>query len=184
MATFYVIEVRDHLTRFYNLPPMLPACSEEEVEWIRESGYDLSRGQQAMKWVVENRPDYEHANAYRRFLIKWPLILEIRQTILDHKYEGALIRLDTLATIDPDDPSAHYHLGVVFRYVYRFSDSESSLRKCLSLYPELAIAHRALGYTLAYLDRKPEALAELELAQRELPQDPDIARAIEEIRSS
>ncbi len=182
MSRFYVIEVKDHLTRFYNLPPMLPARTEDEVEHIREHGYDLSRGKEAMKWVVDNRPDYEFAGAYRRFLIKWPLILEVRETILDHDYDAALIRLDTLVTIDELDPSAHYHLGVVFRYVYRFPDSEVSLRTCLKLYPELAIAHRALGFTLAYLDRKEEAINELEIARAERPDDAEILRALDEIR--
>lgn len=184
MQRFYIVEVRDHLTKFYNLPPLLPAKTEEEVAEIREHGYDLGRGREAMKWVVENRPDFEHVRDYRRFLIKWPLILEVRETITSHDYGAALMRLDALVTIDPDDPSAHYHLGVVFRYVYKFPQSERHLRNCLKLYPELAIAHRALGYTLAYMDRKEEALTELECAAQQLPGDSEIERAIAEIRQA
>ncbi|MBI5058682.1 hypothetical protein HZB60_02735 [candidate division KSB1 bacterium] len=184
MSRFFVIEVRDHLTRFYNLPAELPARNEEEIAYIREHGYDLTRGRAAMQWVVEHRPDYEHAGAYRRFLIKWPLILEARETILDHDYPAALIRLDALVTIDPDDPSGHYHLGVVFRYVNRFRESETSLRRCLDLYPDLAIAHRALGFTLAYLERKMEAICELEIARAGLPDDADVLRALNEIKEA
>jgi tetratricopeptide (TPR) repeat protein len=184
MQRFFVIEVRDHLTRFYNLPPLLPATSAEEVVAIREHGYDLSRGLTAMQWVLEHRPDFEHARDYRRFLIKWPLILEVRETITEHDFSGALMRLDALVTIDPDDPSAHYHLGVVYRYIYNFPRSELSLRNCLKLYPELAIAHRALGYTLAFMERKAEALAELEIAAQELRGDPELERALLEIKQA
>lgn len=184
MQRFFVIEVHDHLTRFYNLPPVLPATTAEDVAEIREHGYDLTRGRAAMQWVIEHRPDFEHAAAYRRFLLKWPMILEVRESIAGHDFSSAILRLDALVTIDPEDPSAHYHLGVVYRCIYKFPKSEKSLRTCLTLYPELAIAHRALGFTLAYMDRKHEALTELELAARDLPDDPDIARALKEIRAS
>ena len=179
----FIIIVRDYLPRFYNLPAELPARSEGEVEEILANGYDLTRGTEAMKWVIENRPDFPHVPAYRRFMIKWPVILEVKQSMRDSDWNAALIRLDTQITIDEDDPSAYYHLGLVYRYTYRFPDSEQSLRKCLDLFPDLAIGHRALGFTLAYLDRWDEAIAELETARRDLPDDPEILRALTEIRS-
>lgn len=182
MQQFFIIVVRDYLPRFYNLPPELPARSEEEVEEILTSGYDLSRGTEAMKWVIENRPDFQHVRAYRRFMVKWPLILEVKQTMRDSDWDSALIRLDAQVTIDELDPSAYYHFGLVYRYTYRFADSEKNLRRCLDLFPDLAIGHRALGFTLAYLDRKEEAISELETALKDLPEDPEIVRALKEIR--
>lgn len=181
---FFILEVRDHLTRFYNLPPQLPARSQDEVDAILQNGYDLTRGLEAMRWVVQNRPEFEFASAYRKFLIKWPLILETADVLRKQQYESAEMRLDTLITIDPDDPSGYYHLGLVYRYLCRFMDSEQALRRCLELYPELAIGHRALGFTLAYLDKKHEAIRELEIAQQDLPDDPDILRALREIRAN
>jgi len=180
---FYVVEVRDHLTRFYNLPCELPARDEDEVVRIQEEGYDLEAGLAAMQWVIENRPDYEHVAAYRRFLLKWPIMNDTRAAITTHEFETALICLDALVTLDDEDPSAHYHLGLVYRYIHKYLLSESSLRTCLGLYPELAIGHRALGFTLAYLDRKEEAIAELKKALIGLPDDPDTLRALREIRA-
>jgi tetratricopeptide (TPR) repeat protein len=178
----YVIVVRDFLPRFYNLPPELPALTADDVQAILANGYDLSRGTEAMKWVVEHRPDFPHVAAYRRFLIKWPLILEVKQTMRESDWGAALIRLDAQITIDDQDPSAYYHLGLVYRYTYHFAQSEQSLRQCLDLYPELAIGHRALGFTLAYLERTQEAISELNMALQDLPDDPEILRALKEIR--
>jgi tetratricopeptide (TPR) repeat protein len=182
-SPFYVVEVRDHLTKFYNLPSELPVRSREEADRVREGGYNIKRGLEAMMWVVENRPEYEHTAAYRRFLLKWPIIIETKDAIARYQFNDALIRLDAMVTMDEADPSAHYHLGLVYRYVYEFPQSESSLRRCLDLYPELAIGHRALGFTLAYLKRTEEAVAELELALERLPDDPETLRALHEIRA-
>ena len=179
----FILVVRDYLPRFYNLPPELPARSQDEVEEILANGYDLTRGTEAMKWVIENRPDFHHVPAYRRFIIKWPMILEVKQTMRESDWNSALIRLDTLVTIDENDPSTYYHFGLVYRYTYRFSDSEQYLRRCLDLYPELPIGHRALGFTLAYLDRKEEAITELETALKDLPDDDEIRRALQEIKT-
>jgi tetratricopeptide (TPR) repeat protein len=179
----FIIVVRDFLPRFYNLPAELPARSQDEVDEILANGYDLTRGAEAMRWVIENRPEFQHVPAYRRFVVKWPVILEVKQTMRDSDWDSALIRLDAQITMDDHDPSAFYHAGLVYRYLYRFTDSEKSLRRCLNLYPELAIGHRALGFTLAYLDRKEEAIVELETAQKELSDDPEILRALKEIRS-
>jgi tetratricopeptide (TPR) repeat protein len=73
-------------------------------------------------------------------------------------------------------------MGIVYRYLHEFLQSENSLRRCLELYPDLAIGHRALGFTLAYLDRTDEAIAELELALKSLPDDPDTLNALRQIR--
>lgn len=183
LPAFFVVQVRDHLTRFYHLPTELPARSEDEVESILANGYDLSEGRAAMRWVIEHRPEYEHASAYRRFLLKWDIYQDAKRAIAVSQYETALMSLDTILMMDDEDPSAHYHEGVVYRYLYRFPDSEQSLRRCLGLYPECAIGHRALGFTLAYLDRKDEAIAELETALIGLPGDPDTLRALAEIRA-
>jgi tetratricopeptide (TPR) repeat protein len=179
----FILVVRDYLPRFYNLPPELPARSQDEVEEILANGYDLTRGTEAMKWVIQHRPDFPHVPAYRRFIIKWPMILEVKQEMRESDWDSALIRLDTLATIDDHDPSTFYHFGLVYRYTYRFSDSEQYLRRCLDLFPDLAIGHRALGFTLAYLDRKEEAIAELQTALKDLPDDDEIARALKEIKA-
>lgn len=180
---FFIVQVRDHLTRFYNLPPELPALTEDDVETILNNGYDLSGGRDAMRWVLANRPDYEHAHAYRLFLLKWDLYQDAKRAISIQEYNDALLSLDTIITMDEHDPSAHYHEGVVYRYLYRFPDSEQSLRRCLGLYPDCHVGHRALGFTLAYLDRKDEAVAELETALQGLPNDPETLRALAEIRS-
>lgn len=182
--SFYVVEVSDDLTRFYHLPPALPARTQEDVEKIMHEGYDLNDARDAMQWVIENRPDFEHANAYRSFLIKWPILHESKQAMLEQRYDDALIRLDTIVTVDNEDPSAYYHLGLVFRYMQRFPDSETSLRRCLELYPELAIGHRALGYTLAYMERKQEAIHELEIALMAFPEDTEIISALRQIRAN
>ncbi|MBU1637413.1 hypothetical protein KKC97_07080 [bacterium] len=181
--SFYVIEVKDHLTKFYHLPNELPARSQEEVQQIRREGYNIREGLAAMQWVVENRPEFEHTPAYRRFLLKWPIITDTKEAILQHQFQDALIFLDTMITLDELDPSAHYHLGLVYRYISEFLKSEYSLRRCLDLYPELAIGHRALGFTLAYLDRPEEAIAELEIALQTLHNDPETLRALDEIRT-
>ncbi len=180
---FYVIEVKDHLTKFYHLPNKLPARTRDEVERIREDGYNIKRGLAAMQWVVENRPEFEHTPAYRRFLLKWPIITETKEAILQQQFQDALIRLDTMVTLDDDDPSAHYHLGLVYRYISEFLNSENSLRRCLNLYPDLGIGHRALGFTLAYLERPDEAVSELEIALQTLHNDPETLRALDEIRA-
>lgn len=183
LPTFFVVQVRDHLTRFYHLPTELPARTQDEVDAILTNGYDLSDGREAMRWVLANRPDYEHAPAYRRFLLKWDLYQDAKRAINVQQFEAALMSLDTILTMDDEDPSAHYHEGVVYRFLYRFPDSEQSLRRCLGLYPECYIGHRALGFTLAYLDRKDEAIAALETALQGLPNDPDTLRALSEIRA-
>ncbi|MCB1060494.1 MAG: hypothetical protein KDB65_09695 [Calditrichaeota bacterium] len=183
VPSFFIVQVRDHLTRFYHLPPELPARSEDEVEAILNNGYDLNEGRGAMQWVLEHRPEYEHAQAYRRFLLKWDLYLDAKRAIGVHQFDLALMSLETILALDDEDPSAHYHEGVVYRYMYRFPDSETSLRRCLTLYPDCAIGHRALGFTLAYLDRKAEAIAELETALVGMPGDPDTLRALSEIRA-
>ncbi|MCL4305606.1 hypothetical protein KJZ99_06805 [bacterium] len=180
---FFVVQVRSHLTKFFHLPTELPARTEDEVEAILNNGYDLSEGREAMRWVLEHRPDYEHAAAYRTFLLKWDLYNEAKQMIAAHMYEDALLRLGTVLVMDDKDPAAHYHEGVVYRFMYRFPDSEQSLRRCLNLYPECAIGHRALGYTLAYMDRKREAIEALETALLGLPGDPETLRALSEIRA-
>lgn len=183
VPTFFVVQVRDHLTRFYHLPPELPARTEDEVEEILNNGYDLREGREAMRWVLEHRPDYEHASAYRRFLLKWDIYQDAKRAINVQQFETALMSLSTILMMDNEDPAAHYHEGIVYRYLYRFPDSEQSLRRCLGLYPDCAIGHRALGFTLAYLERKAEAIAELETALIGLPGDPDTLRALSEIRA-
>jgi hypothetical protein len=98
--SFYVIEVRDHLTKFYHLPGELPVRTQEDVGRIRERGYNISRGLEAMQWVVDHRPEFVHAAAYRRFLLKWPMIAEAKEAILQNQFRQALIRLDAMVTID------------------------------------------------------------------------------------
>jgi tetratricopeptide (TPR) repeat protein len=181
--SFYVIEVKDHLTKFYHLPSELPARTQEEIERIRKDGYNIYRGIEAMQWVVQNRPEFVHAPAYRLFLIKWPILTETKEAILQHRFQQALICLDTVVTIDEVDPSAHYHMGLVYRYMSEFVQSECCLRRCLELYPDLAIGHRALGFTLAHLERDDEAVSELELALQSLPGDPDTLNALSQIRA-
>jgi len=48
----------------------------------------------------------------------------------------------------PDDPQAHYNLGVALKSAGRFDDAAASYRKAVKLKPDLAEAHNNLGTVL------------------------------------
>lgn len=92
--------------------------------------------------------------------------------------------------LDPSFALAFAHLSQTESWIYytfdptsaRLAQAKTAAAEALRLQPNLAESHLALGYTYYYGERDYErAMAQFEIAGRDLPNDPDIFRAISAI---
>ncbi len=83
-------------------------------------------------------------------------------------YPQALSALLRAESLDPDNAVIQNNLGLAYYVRDHFSDAEKHLKKSVKLLPEYTDAHNNLGRTLIELGNFPEALQELETAEKDL----------------
>ncbi len=96
------------------------------------------------------------------------------------KFDLAVERLRGVVRITPDDPAAHYHLGMTLHDAGRLADAASSYRRALSLQPGFIEARTNLALVLQLDGRKAEAISLLFAVVAARPSDPQLRRLLAE----
>ena len=91
--------------------------------------------------------------------------------------DAAIATLQRTLQLDATNFEAAFNLGVAFLQKKQLEPAAAAFRQSVTINPELARGHRALGETLLYLDKVDEAIAELRRAVELAPQEPDDARS-------
>jgi len=105
---------------------------------------------------------------YSEFGFGWKLL----GGILQIQGKDALSALQKTAQLIPDDPNAHYNLGVALKSAGRLDEAVTHYRRAVKLNPDFAEAHGNLGNTLKDLGQFEEAIASY---RRALSIRPDVA---------
>jgi protein O-GlcNAc transferase len=92
---------------------------------------------------------------YPGFAFGWKLL----GGILQMQGKDALHAFKKVIEFTPDDPEAHYNLGVALKATGRLDDAAASYRKAIAIKPDYAEAHSNLGNTLKDLGRLEDAIA-------------------------
>jgi len=112
---------------------------------------------------------------------------ELGRTILTNSQDEAALNeakreFETELGTSPSDAGSEYELGEVFRLMRRKADAEACYRRALQLQQNFAPAHKSLGNLLSVEGKKDEAIAHLQEAVKEDPQDEaahyELARAL------
>jgi len=74
--------------------------------------------------------------------------------------------------LDSTNFAAAYNLGAAYLQQKNGSDATAAFQQCVTLAPDYAPGHRALGEMLLYQNRLDAALSELRRASELAPQDP------------
>ncbi|MFH0809798.1 MAG: tetratricopeptide repeat protein [Pseudomonadota bacterium] len=90
------------------------------------------------------------------------------QLLREGKYVEAMPELLAAAEIDPHDATIQLSLGVSYRSRGLPVEAEKALHRALELAPDSAEAHQTLGALLLQLGRYDEAIAELDIAAKDL----------------
>jgi len=92
---------------------------------------------------------------YPGFAFGWKLL----GGILQMQGKDALHAFQKVIELTPDEPEAHYNLGVVLKNCGRLEDAAASYRKAIARKPDYAEAHSNLGNVLTDLGRLEDAIA-------------------------
>ncbi len=92
-------------------------------------------------------------------------------------YDEAVPLLVSAATLEPDNPEAHYYAGVALSRLGRFKEAETYLRRTLALDPGAADAHFELALIYARAGRCEDVDREVG-SFRELSGDGELAREL------
>jgi predicted O-linked N-acetylglucosamine transferase (SPINDLY family) len=107
---------------------------------------------------------------YPRFDFGWKLL----GGILQIQRKDALPAFQKVVALMPEDPEAHFNLGVILKGMGQHEKAVASYRKAIQLKPAYAEAHTNLGNTLKDLGQLDAAL---DSYRRALKIDPDSADA-------
>lgn len=83
-------------------------------------------------------------------------------------YPQALSTLLKAESLDPENPVIQNNLGLAYYVREHYTEAEKHLRKAISLQPEYSDAHNNLGRTLIELNNFSQAVAELDIAVKDL----------------
>jgi serine/threonine protein kinase/tetratricopeptide (TPR) repeat protein len=99
--------------------------------------------------------------------------LPVRKMLRDRKFREALPKLERASAIEPDNLSAHLHLGICYYHLDRYKDAISSYNACVALAPKFrgGFLNRALAY--AGLDDHGPAIADYDRVIELDPTEPD-----------
>ena len=132
------------------------------------------RGQVAQaRELLRNSPERSVDDARAKLLAEASVLREIKQ------WSEAYAVLGQAVARFSDDSDLIYEQAMVAEKLNRQDDAESLLRKVITLKPDNAHAHNALGYSLAERNvRLPEALQLIERALQLAPGDPFITDSL------
>jgi Flp pilus assembly protein TadD len=86
--------------------------------------------------------------------------------------DAAIATLQRTLQLDATNFEAAFNLGVAYVQKKQLEPAASAFRQSVTIYPEFARGHRALGETLLYQDKVDDAIAELRRAVELAPQEP------------
>ena len=132
------------------------------------------RGQVAQaRELLRNSPERSVDDARGKLLAEASVLREVKQ------WSDAYAVLGQAVERFSDDSDLIYEQAMVAEKLNRLDDAESLLRKVITLKPDNAHAHNALGYSLAERNvRLPEALQLIERALQLAPGDPFITDSL------
>ena len=110
--------------------------------------------------LLEHYPDFDFG---------WKLL----GGTLQMQGRDALPAFQKVAELMPDDPEAHFNLGVVLKNLGRLDQAVTSYQRAIQLKPDYAEAHSNLGNTLKDFGRLDEAVASYRRALKIKPDSAD-----------
>ena len=137
--------------------------------------------------LLEDRREFAEAESLLRQAVKRaPKDPDIRSNLgallhLLGRDEEAVQELSRATTLDPHSASAWNNLGTALGRLGRPAEEMAAYRRALSLDPSSAEVHYNLGRALLRAGQMEEGKGEIEAARRLRPNDPDLARKIEEV---
>ncbi|MBU1112570.1 MAG: tetratricopeptide repeat protein [Candidatus Omnitrophica bacterium] len=94
------------------------------------------------------------------------LMILASQSFKNNKTEEAISLIEKSLNLNPENPEAHYRLGVIYAYLNNFPEAVTCFEKAIAKAPSLTKAYINLGGVYGKLKDYPKALAVLNQALR------------------
>jgi len=171
IAALGLIESVDPVNRVLSASPLLA----DPIRGVRIEAArilaDMPDSQMASSWLSARNSAMKEYLDYLKLNADWPAEnvnlgnLYLRQ----HNVDGAITAYQRAIELDPRFIGAYVNLADAYRQQGRDDEGEKQLRRGLSLSPNAADLHHALGLLLVRLTDKNAALQELALAAKLAP---------------
>ncbi len=148
-------------------------CQRGLSHLYRGTKDDLAEAQRLFARATEMDPNLGPAYSGSAEAYYYEVVLALADSP-DECREKALLAARKAVDLDHADPAGHCTLGRV-HYLRREHDAAiPELRTALELNPSLALAHYGIGASLVFTGRARDAIADLEMAIRLSPHDPNM----------
>jgi WD40 repeat protein/tetratricopeptide (TPR) repeat protein/tRNA A-37 threonylcarbamoyl transferase component Bud32 len=147
---------------------------EEARAWLKEAAtwIDQTARKKGPDALEDDLPVWDKLSWYERAALTM-LRREADQVVLGKEakdaFDAALAYHQEAIRLKPNDPVAHYSLGVTLRRKGALGSAVDAFRKALELDGNLAVAHNGLGNALSEQGAHDEAVASLQEAIRRYP---------------
>lgn len=154
-------------------PDVKPISSDQEKQ-AKKADVDFKKGLAAMQANQDALALQIFRDLEQKYpLISGPLINEAKILVKQKKFEDAKTQLIKASSVHAQNPFVYNELGLVYRELGQFQDSQQAYQKAIQLAPNYALAHYNLGVLAdLYLQNYSLALDQYK-AYQALLSDPD-----------
>lgn len=169
---------RSRLTRRHTEDPeAYQSYLKGRYQWNKRTAEGLQKGIENFRQAIERDPRY--ALAFAGLADCYAMLSEYRLMAPQGSFQRAEAAASRALELDDSLSEAHASLGLVrIRYEWKWEEGEKEFKRSLELNPQYPTAHQWYGTYLAARSRFPEALAQVEEAQRLDPLSPIIGTAV------
>lgn len=112
---------------------------------------------------------------------------ELLDTAIDYfdqkDYDNAEIYFAKVAEAEPNNPTAYYNLGLIYKQKEEDATAELCFKKCIELAPHFVLSYQQLGLLYLQHEAYPNALEAYQLARKIEPADTQILANIANIHT-